>query len=169
LEAPCLWSWIRPHGIWKEIYPVGAPNCSLPDLLRIEEFVILEVSLCDQFGFKNGSCTILWHNDTTSWCNYTPCNHQVHLNLCVDLHLLVGLFPQSGCRLCRLVLAHWRKLINRCANQFLLWGCSATCNLEIGDTVLRYHAPSLPPVSWDLGHVHWQRWCWAALHWLHWT
>jgi len=149
LEAPCLWSWVRPHGIWKEICPVGAPNCRLVDFLRLEEFVILEISLWDQFGFKYGSCTMLWHNDTTWWCNYTPCNHQVHLNLRVD-QLLVGLFCSraAGC----LFVLHWRKLNYRCVNQILLRGCSATCNLEIGVTVLHYHAPrpSLLPVSWDL-------------------
>lgn len=96
LEAPCLWSWVRPHGIWKEICPVGAPNCRLVDFLRLEEFVILEISLWDQFGFKYGSCTMLWHNDTTWWCNYTPCNHQVHLNLRVDQLLGLLCYLQFG-------------------------------------------------------------------------
>jgi len=96
---------------------------------RTEEFVILEVSLWDQFGFKNGSWTIIWHNDTTLRCNYAPCNRQVHLNLRADLHLLVCLFPQWGCRLSFCSCTLKDRIVVVWTNFY--WGRSATCNLEI--------------------------------------
>jgi len=130
---------------------------------RTEEFVILEVSLWDQFGFKNGSWTIIWHNDTTLRCNYAPCNRQVHLNLRADLHLLVCLFPQWGCRLSFCSCTLKDRIVVVWTNFY--WGRSATCNLEIVYT----QQPKFACSELRLRHVLRQRWCRAALDWLHWT
>ena len=169
LEAPCLWSWVRPHGIWKEICPVGAPNCRLVDFLRLEEFVILEISLWDQFGFKYGSSTMLWHNDTTWWCNYTPCNHQVHLNLSVD-QLLVGLFCSraAGCLFVLHTEENWTIVVwtKFCLGAALL---PAIWRLVSPFSTTTPHGQVCCQWAETFKHIHWQCGRRAALHWLHWT